>query len=116
MLSNSLTVIANNEVVDRCEKADYLGHLLQTENTTEALAEKGINNLNGSYHSFMSIFKHCNTTTRDKLFHQYCSLMYGSQLWLLNSNTVDKILSRWHKYHRVVLEVPNTTPLNILPI
>ena len=110
------TVIVNNEVVDRCEKADYLGHPLQTENTTEALAEKGINNLNGSYHSFMSRFRDCNTTTRDKLFHQYCSSMYGSQLWLLNSNTVDKILARWRKYHRVVLEVPNTTHSDILPI
>ena len=110
------TVIVNNEVVERCEKAEYLGHPLQTENTTEALAERGINNLNGSYHSFMSRFKDCNTTTRDKLFHQYCSSMYGSQLWLLNSNDVDKILSRWRKYHRFVLEVPNTTHCDIFLI
>ena len=42
-------MIVNNELVDRCEKADYLGHPLQTENTRETITEKGINNLNGSY-------------------------------------------------------------------
>ena len=47
--------------------------------------------------------------------HQYCSSKYGSQLWELNSNVVDNILSRWFKYHRVVLEVPNTTHCDMLP-
>ena len=42
-------VKVNNEVVNRCEKADHLGHPLHTENTTEALAEKGLDNLNASY-------------------------------------------------------------------
>ena len=106
----------NNEIVVRCEKADHLGHPLQTENTLDALAEKGLNNLNTSFHGFMSRFRGCNSTTRNKLFHQYCSSMYGSQLWLLDSNGVDKILSKWRKYHRVVLEVPNTTHCDMLPL
>ena len=109
-------VKVNNEVVNRCEKADHLGHPLHTENTTEALAEKGLDNLNASYHMFMTRFRGCNATTRNKLFHQYCSSMYGSQLWLLNSKKVDKVLSRWRKYHRVILEVPNTTHCDLLPI
>ena len=109
-------VKVNNEVVNRCEKADHLGHPLHTENTTEALAEKGLDNLNASYHMFMTRFRGCNATTRNKLFHQYCSSMYGSQLWLLNSKEVDKVLSRWRKYHRVILEVPNTTHCDLLPI
>ena len=42
--------------------------------------------------------------------------MYGSQLWLLDSNGVNKILSKWRKYHRVVLEVPNMTHCDMLPL
>jgi len=64
----------------------------------------------------MSRFKDCYATTRNKLFHQYCSSMYGSQLWLMNSNSVEKILSRWRKFHRVVLGVPNTTHCDLLPL
>ena len=109
-------VKVDNETVDRCEKADHLGHPLQTENTLDALAEKGLHNLNTSFHSFMSRFRGCNTTTRNKLFHQYCSSMYGSQLWAFNSNGVEKILTKWRKYHRVVLEVPYTTHCDILPL
>ena len=46
-------VKVNNEVVDRCDKANYLGHLLQTENTTDIMAEKGLQDLNASFHSFI---------------------------------------------------------------
>ena len=42
--------------------------------------------------------------------------MYGSQLWLMNSNNVEKVLSRWRKYHRIALGVPNTTHSDLLPI
>ena len=52
-------VKVNNEIVDRCEKADHLGHPLQTENTLDALAEKGLHNLNTSFHSFMSRLCNC---------------------------------------------------------
>ena len=64
----------------------------------------------------MTRYKDCYPTTRNKLFHQYCSSMYGSQLWLLNSNSVEKVLSRWRKFHRVVLGVPNTTHCDLLPL
>ena len=110
------TVHVNNEIVERCIEADHLGHPLHTEKTVEALAEKGLNNLNSSYYSFMTRYKDCYPTTRNKLFHQYCSSMYGSQLWLLNSNSVEKVLSRWRKFHRVVLGVPNTTHCDLLPL
>ena len=107
-------VKVNNEIVERCEEVDHLGHPLHTTNTLNVLAEKGLNNLNASFYAFMSRYKDCYATTRNKLFHQYCSSMYGSQVWLLNSNSVEKILSRWRKFHRVVLGVPNTAHYDLL--
>ena len=62
----------------------------------------------------MSRFDSCNTTTRNKLFHQYCSSMYGSQLWELSKS--DKIYSKWRKYHRIVLGLVNTTHCDLIPL
>ena len=70
--------------------------------------------LNNSFHGLMSRFSSCNTTTKNKLFHQYCSSMYGSQLWLLSKS--EKMCSKWRKYHRIVLGVGNTTHCDLLPL
>ena len=110
------TIKVNNEIVVKCDSADHLGHPLHTERTYDALAEKGINSLKSSFHAFMSRFDNCNATTKNKLYHQYCSSMYGSQLWVMNSNCIEKIFSKWRKYHRIALEVPYTTHCDLLPL
>ena len=100
-------VRVNNEIVVRCDKAVHLGHVLHTGKTHDALIEDAIGKLNYSFHGFMSRFDSCNTTTKNKLYHQYCSSMYGSQLWLLSKS--EKMCSKWRKYHRIVLGLDNTT-------
>ena len=62
----------------------------------------------------MSRFDSCNTSTKNKLYHQYCSSMYGSQLWLLSKS--EKMCSKWRKYHRIVLGLDNTTHCDLLPL
>ena len=79
------TLTLNNEVIPRCESAIHLGHLLHTRNTKNAIIEHSIKEFNKSFYGFISKFEGCNTTTKSKLFHQYCSSMYGSQLWDLTS-------------------------------
>ena len=108
------TVRVNNEIVEKCEKAVHLGHVLHTGENNEALIGDAIGKLNGSFHVFMSRFDSCNTITKNKLFHQYCSSMYGSQLWELAKS--DKIYSKWRKYHRIVLGLVNTTHCDLLPL
>ena len=107
-------VRVNNEVVERCDKAVHLGHALHTGKTHDALIEDAMGKLNNSFHGFMSRFDSCNTTTKNKLYHQYCSSMYGSQLWLLSKS--EKMCSKWRKYHRIVLGLDNTTHCDLLPL
>ena len=64
----------------------------------------------------MSKFDSCNVTTRNKLFHQYCSSMYGSQLWDLTNNNIENICKKWRKAHRRVLSVSNITHCDLLPL
>ena len=85
----ALSYTVNNQVIERCQEVDHLGHPLHTGKTLEALAERRFSNLNAMFYSFISRFREFFPTTRNKLFHQYCSSMYGSQLWLMNSNNVE---------------------------
>ena len=106
----------NNEEVSRCESALYLGHKLSTKDTNNVLVEHSIKSFKSCYHNFMSKFSTCNTTTKDKLFNQYCSSMYGSQLWLLNDASTNKMLIQWRKAHRIVLSLPIMTHCDLLPL
>ena len=106
----------NNEIVPRCKTALHLGHLLDTENTNVSLVEDAIKKFNVSAHCLMSRFSNCNGTTKNKLFHQYCSAMYGSQLWDLTSVSVKKMCTRWRVAHRQILSLPFNTHSDILPL
>ena len=64
----------------------------------------------------MARFGTCNTSTKNRLFHQYCPSMYGSQLWLLTSPSMNKMYTKWHIYHRRVMSVPSTTHCDMFPL
>ena len=110
----SLTV--KNEKVTRSESAIHLGHLLHTKNTNNEMTNHAITSFHKSYHGFLSRFSSCNTTTRNRLFHQYCQSMYGSQLWLLTSPSVNKMCTQWRKAHRRILSIPSMTHCELIPL
>ena len=110
------TIKVNNEIVPICESAIHLGHLLSTKNTKNALIEQSIKDFNKSFYGFISKFEMCNTTIKSKLFHQYCSSMYGSQLWDLTSQTLNDMCTQWRKKHRRILSVSNMTHCDLLPL
>ena len=110
----SLTV--KNEKVSRSESALHLGHFLHTKNTNNEMTEYAIKEFHKSYHSFILRFGTCNTETKNRLFHQYCQSMYGSQLWLLTSSSVNNLYTKWRKAHRRILSVPPMTHCELLPL
>ena len=112
----NVSLSVNNEMVPRSESALHLGHLLHTKDTYNQLTEDAIKGFNKSYYSFMARFGTCNTSTKNRLFHQYCQSMYGSQLWLLTSPSVNKMYTKWRTYHRRVMSVPSTTHCDMLPL
>ena len=109
-------LIVNNEAVPRTDNAIHLGHLLHTKDTNNALIDDQINSFHRSFHSFMSRFRSCNTSTKNRLFHQYCRAMYGSQLWLLTSQGTANMCTQWRKAHRQVLSAPYRTHCDIIPL
>ena len=112
----SPTIKVNNEQVPKCDSAIHLGHMLNTKYTKNTLIEESIKSFNKSFYGFMSKFDGCNTTVRNKLFHQYCSSMYGSQLWDLTNKNVENMCTQWRNAHRRVLSVPGRTHCDLLPL
>ena len=106
----------NKEIVPRSDNAIHLGHFLHTRGTNNALIEDQINSFHRSYHGFMSRFGGCNTSTKNRLFHQYCRSMYGSQLWLLTSQSTANMCTQWRKAHRRILSAPYRTHCDIIPL
>ena len=110
------TLRVNNEIVPRSGSALHLGHMLHTKNTTDGLLDHAITEFNKNYYGFISKFDSCNTTTKNKLFHQYCCSMYGSQLWDITSQKAMQMNTQWRKAHRQVLSVVNMTHCDLLPL
>ena len=106
----------NNEVVPRCESAEHLGHFLHTKDTNNELTKDAIKAFHKGFHGFMSRFSGCSTLTKNKLLHQYCRSMYGSQLWLLPSQSVSNMCTQWRKAHQQVLSLPYRTHCDLIPL
>ena len=62
----------------------------------------GIKKFNCSVNRFMSEFGSLQTVVKNKLFHQYCCALYGSQLWPLWHDSVNKMCIQWRNALRKV--------------
>ena len=69
-----------NEIeVPVCNTALHLGNLMS--NNMHDTIDNGIAKFNSNYNYFMSSFGKCQSSVKNKLFIQYCTSFYGSQIW-----------------------------------
>ena len=108
-------ITVNGNLVKLCIKADYLGILLNTENSFNVVDE-GIMAFNVGFNRFLSKFNTCRVSVKNKLFNQYCCSYYGSQLWPLWDQNFDNVCVQWRKAIRRIWNLPNRTHCNMLPI
>ena len=79
----------NGTDVSTCEKTIHLEKVLTTTNKCEMVFD-GIKKFYCSVNRFMSEFGSLQTVIKNKLFHQLFAL-YGSQLWPLWHDSVNKM-------------------------
>ena len=91
----------NGTDVSTCEKTVHLGNVLSTIDKYETVFD-GIKKFNCSVNIFMSEFGSLQTVVKKKLFHQYCCALYGSQLWPLWHDSVNKMCIQWRNALRKV--------------
>ena len=109
------SIFVNRKEVEKCTKAYYLGILLDTKDKCGAV-EDGLTNFNVSYNRFISKFKTCRVSVKNKLFGQYCCAFYGSQLWPLWNKRFNNVCTQWRKAIRNVWNVPYRAHCDMLPI
>ena len=105
-----------NEIeVPVCNTALHLGNLISS-NVHDTI-DHGIANFNASYNYFMASFGKCQSLVKNKLFIQYCTSFYGSQIWpVYKKDIIKKISIRWRMALRRIWNLPNNTHCDLLPL
>ena len=105
-----------NEIeVPLCNTALHLGNLIS--NNVHDTIDYGITKFNSSFNYFMSSFGKCHSSVKNKLFIQYCTSFYGSQIWPIYKKDINnKISIRWRMALRRIWNLPYNTHCDILPL
>ena len=76
----------------------------------------GIKKFNCNVNRFMSEFGSLQTVVKNKLFHQYCCALYGSQLWPLWHYSVSKMCTQWRNALGKVWKLPYASHRDLVPL
>ena len=105
----------NGELIPNVKTAVHLGNVLHVVNNQECIDE-GIKKFNRQVNMFLSRFKTCAPSIRNKLFQQYCMSLYGCQLWPLWSNKLENLKTKFCIALRRVWSLPARTHRDLLPL
>ena len=109
------SIFVNGVEVPVCENAMHLGNFI-SNNPSESV-DYGIGKFNSSFNYFMASFGKCQSSVKNKLFSQYCSSFYGSQIWpLYRSDLRRKICVNWRNALRRIWRIPYNTHCDMLPL
>ena len=114
--TNSLPKLyVNQKEVPVCNTAIHLGNLIS--NNVHDIIDSGISKFNSNFNYFMSSFGKCQSSVKNKLFLQYCTSFYGSQIWpLYNNDVIKKISIRWRMALKRIWNLPVNTHCDIVPL
>ena len=105
----------NGNEVPLCNTAIHLGNLIS--NNIHETIDYGISKFNSCFNYFISSFGKCQSSVKNKLFIQYCSSFYGSQIWpIYKTDIIKKVSIRWRMALRRIWNLPVNTHCDILPL
>ena len=108
-------IYVNGIMVPVCESAIHVGNLV-SENVHDTI-DFSLRRFNSSFNYFISSFGKCHTKVKNKLFVQYCTSYYGSQIWPIHRKDIaKKICVSWRMALRRVWNLPYNTHCDILPL
>ena len=102
-------VLLNGDPLPWVGEVKHLGNLLQSENNMkhDTMVKRG--KFIGKINSLLQELHFAEPNVFMTLVNIYCSSFYGSNLWDLYSNEVDRIYKSWNVTIRNVFKVPFTT-------
>ena len=108
-------ITVNGECVPECNEAIYLGHKLSTIDESEMIFEE-VKNFNVRVNMFLANFSSLKSGLKNKLFKQFCCVMYGSPLWNLNSDATRSVCVSWRKSLRRIWRIPFNAHCDIVSL
>ena len=105
-LSEVAPIYLNGVQVSIVEHEKPLGNYVST-NISDRNIFANVCDLYQRNNLLLSDFRVCDSQTLDCLHKTYCIHMYGSELWNLNCNYVDKFTVIWRKNKRRIWRLPN---------
>ena len=108
-------IFVNGAEVPVCDNVMHLGNFIS--NNISDSVDYGISKFNSSFNYFMSSFGNCQNSVRNKLFTQYCTSFYGSQIWpIFKNDLMKKICVNWRNALRRIWNIPSNTHCDIVPL
>ena len=96
-------------------KATCLGTVLNIANATDVVLDS-IQKFNSCVNRFMSEFGCLQTIVKNKLYHQYCCALYGSQLWPLWHENINNLCRKWRNAMRKIWKLPHDSHSDLVPL
>ena len=102
-------ILLNGIPLPWVDKMKHLGNILQCEN--DMVLDVGLKRAKfiGKVHSLNQELHFCNSDVLIKLYNIYCCSFYGSNLFDLFSDTLERLYCSWNTAVRVAFKLPNTT-------
>ena len=97
------------------QQSKYLGNYLQFDLDDDYDIRMKLSSFFGNVNRVINQFRGAPAHVRVRLLHTYCSAWYGSQTWLLQSQSVNRVRIEWNKAVRRVLGVSSRTRTRLLP-
>ena len=73
----------------------HLGHQVGNVNTNNIAIDSAIRDLIWRTNYVLSKFGSCSSDVKIFMFHTYCTILYRSPIWKLNSRYIDKLYVAW---------------------
>ena len=91
--------------IEFVEKWPHLGHMISL-NLSDDVYSLCRQSLIGQINTVLCRFGLLDPTDKDRLFQDYCSSHYGSELWNLDCDKIREYCSTWRKGLRRIWELP----------
>jgi hypothetical protein len=110
--------LIGNKRIDNVDSFSHLGHVITSsldDNDIDDIQQRR-NSFIGQTNNVLCFFNKLSTSVKLQLFKSYCSSLYGSELWSLDSHHVDIICIAWRKAIRRILQLPYNCHSYFIPI
>jgi hypothetical protein len=105
-----------NQPIEFINSFSHLGHLFTSEFCDDEDIIKGRSTFIRQTNNTLCYFRKLHSFVLHRLFHAYCTSMYGCELWLLSNHNIECLCVAWRKSLRRIWKLPTCTHTRLLPL